>query len=387
MQPGVTVINIAGTNGKGSSVAMLEQMLSASGYKVGSYASPHLLHYNERICVDGMPVSDAVLCAAFDRIDRARGDISLTYFEFGTLAALDIFHRTDRELIIMEVGLGGRLDAVNILDADVALVTTIDMDHESWLGYDRDSIGSEKAGIFRPMRPAICSDLHPPESIFASAERTGAHLYLSGRDFSYELEQDSWHWMSGTSRLNALPKPGFNNDRQVQNAAGVLMVLQQLATAFPVAEAIIRRCLCDFRLAGRFQVIPAAIPCILDVAHNPQAATALADNLSRLPLTGRTHLISGMLKDKNHEAVLQALVGVADDWYLASLAGDRGARAGQLAEAVPECSDKAGAVRLYDGVAAAIEAARTAARAGDRIVITGSFITVGEAIRYLQLHE
>lgn len=393
LKPDFTVITIAGTNGKGSSVAMLERMLRASGYKVGSYTSPHLLNYNERICLNGVPVSDAVLCETFNLIDQARGAISLSYFEFGTLAALDIFHRADRDLVIMEVGLGGRLDAVNMLDADVALLTTIAMDHEQWLGYDRDSIGKEKAGIFRSMRPAICADLDPPESVLASAERTGAQLYLSGHDFSYEVEADCWHWACGESSLSALPKPGLNNDSQVQNAAGVLMVLHELAASFPVKERIIRRCLRDFRLAGRLQLIPAAIPYILDVAHNPQAAAALAANLGKLATTGKTHLVIAMLRDKNHAAVLQALAAVVDDWYLASLDGARGTTADELVQALSQvlsqvllgAGGQPGPARPYDTVAAAIEAARMAALPGDRIVITGSFITVGEAMRYLQL--
>ncbi len=387
LQPDFTVISVAGTNGKGSSVAMLARMLRTAGYKVGSYTSPHLLHYNERICVNGLAVSDALLCESFQRIDQARAEISLTYFEFGTLAALDIFHHAEIEIAILEVGLGGRLDAVNMLDADLSLLTSIDMDHEKWLGPDRESIGREKAGIFRPRRPAICSDPAAPASIRSSAEVIGARLYLAGRDFSYELEEGSWHWRCGEMDLSALAKPGPAHKRQVQNAAGVLMVLHELADSFPVTEEIIRAGLRDFRLAGRFQLVPAAIPYVMDVAHNPQAAAALAENLHRLPVSGKTHLVVGMLKDKNHAAVLRTLSGVADYWYLASLAGASAASASELLAVLSALGDNTHQAASYQDVVTALEAARAAASAGDRIVVTGSFVTVGAALRHLQLHE
>ena len=388
LKPDFKIISIAGTNGKGSSAAMLDMLFRGAGYRVACYTSPHLVHYNERICINGLAVSDAALCESFSRIDTARGDISLTYFEFGTLAALDVFHRSGVELAIMEVGLGGRLDAVNIVDADVSLVTAIDLDHEQWLGHDRESIGREKAGIFRPMRPAICSDAAPPASISDSAEIAGAQLYLSGRDFSYEFDDQSWSWFSDGVRLSGLPRPGMNDDNQVRNAAGVLKVLQLFAGQFPVEQTVIRACMRDFHLPGRFQLFPGEITYILDVAHNRQAATALAENLRKLRLTGKTHLVIGMLKDKNYDAVLTELCAIADYWYLAGLENARGTSADELTEVLVSRPDgKNYDLGRYNNVAAALEAARTAARTGDRIVVTGSFITVGDAIAQLQFYK
>ena len=387
LKPDFTVISIAGTNGKGSCATMLDMMLRRSEYKVATYTSPHLLNYNERVSINGAMVSDLLLCESFNRIDQARGDISLTYFEFGTLAALDIFHHAGIEIAIMEVGLGGRLDAVNILDADVSLVTTIDIDHEKWLGYDRESIGKEKAGIFRSMRPAVCADLNPPESVFVSADTIGARLYLSGRDFSFELEDETWHWRHGETQLRGLPKPSLNSNNQVQNAAGALMVLDAISERFPVNEETIHSSLRDFKLAGRFQIIPAENPYILDVAHNQQAASALAENLGKLPIIGKTHLVIGMLREKNHDAVLGALLDIVDNIYIVSLECERGASAEDLMVSISRLDTQDKLLKSYKDVPEAIEAARMAARPGDRIIITGSFVTVGEATRHLQIQH
>ncbi len=383
LQPDSKVISVSGTNGKGSSAAMLDAMLRKAGYRVGAYTSPHLSRYNERICVDGKQVTDAQLCASFDRIDRARGDISLTYFEFGTLAALDIFQHAQLDMVILEVGLGGRLDAVNILDADVALVVTIDLDHEQWLGYDRDSIGREKAGIFRSGRPAVCSDPAPPPSIAACAQETGARLYQAGRDFSSALQADSWTWRCADSVHTGLPKPGINNNRQIQNAAGVLMTLEVLAAEFPVSLETIKSCLRDFRLAGRFQTIPGKNPFILDVAHNPQAVSALVENVKKLPGFGETHVVIGMLRDKNHDAVFRQLTEIADHWYLVELPEERAAGLAELGRALEKYAD-AEKIEQFNTVVEALSAAETGAGAGDRIIVTGSFVTVGAALDYLR---
>ncbi|MGH8245669.1 MAG: bifunctional tetrahydrofolate synthase/dihydrofolate synthase, partial [Gammaproteobacteria bacterium] len=310
LPPGFTVLTIAGTNGKGSSAAMLDLALRGAGYRVGKYTSPHLMRYNERICVDGAEMTDDELCRVFDQVDGAREDVSLTYFEFGTLAALQVFREMHVDVAIMEVGLGGRLDAVNILDADVALVTTIDLDHERWLGSDRESIGREKAGIFRAGRPAVCADPHPPNSVIQAAQAVGATYYQAGRDFIYSVSGGRWDWrIAGGRALLAMPNPCTDHKRQVQNAAGVLMVLSVIADRFPVSAEVICASLGDFHLAGRFQIVPGQIPFVLDVAHNRQAAEVLAENLVRLPCTGRTHLVIGMLKDKNHRAFAEALSG------------------------------------------------------------------------------
>ena len=376
------VISISGTNGKGSSAAMLDTMLRRAGYRVGAYTSPHLTRYNERICINGIQVTDAQLCQSFSRIDRARADISLTYFEFGTLAALDIFQRAALDLVILEVGLGGRLDAVNILDADVALVVTIDLDHEKWLGYTREAIGREKAGIFRPERPAICSDPDAPESVAASAREQGAALYQAGRDFSGTTNSHTWTWKSPGSVYEGLPKPGLNNDRQVQNAAGVLMVLETLADEFPVSLETVTACLRDFRLAGRFQVVPGETPCILDVAHNRQAVSALVENVGKIPRVGDTHIVIGMLRDKNHDAVFEKLAEIADHWYVAALQEDRAAGVTQLTGALGRHGDL-GKVGQFKTVRDALAAAESRSRVGDRIIVTGSFVTVGAALDYL----
>ncbi len=382
LNPASKVISISGTNGKGSSAAMLDAMLRQSGYKVGAYTSPHLTRYNERICIDGKQVTDYRLCHSFNRIDQARGDISLTYFEFGTLAALDIFQSSEPDVIILEVGLGGRLDAVNILDADIALIVTIDLDHEKWLGYTRESIGREKAGIFRRQRPAVCSDTCAPESIAACARETGALLKQAGQEFTYTIDNDTWTWKCSDKVYAGLPKPSINNNRQVENAAGVLMVLETLADEFPVSQETIKVCLRDFRLAGRFQVIPGEIPCILDVAHNRQAVSALVENVKKIPCVGETHIVIGMLKDKNHTAVFEKLAEIADRWYVVELQADRAASLSELTGALEkyESSEK---IKQFQTVHEALEDAEACTCIGDRIIVTGSFVTVGCAIDHL----
>lgn len=378
------VISVAGTNGKGSTAVMLENILRAAGYRVGLYTSPHLIRYNERIRVNGLEADDAMLCAAFERIDRARGNISLTYFEFGTIAAMDIFRHSNIDIAIMEVGMGGRLDAVNMLDANVAVISTIDIDHEQWLGSDRESIGREKAGIFRPMRPAICADPEPPRTVLDTAALLGTNLLRSGVDFSYERANDSWSWRSGLVRYNRLPVPG-GQPWQVQNAAGVLMVLQAIADFFPVQQQSLFECLRNFRMPGRFQHVTATVPCILDVAHNRQSAAMLAANLTALPVSGRTHLVLGMLRDKNHAVFINALRACVDNWYLCTLDNPRGTTGQDIAGMVKSLDSQA-LVGCFDDVATALVTAQSAARPGDRIVVTGSFVTVGEAIDCLQVN-
>ena len=275
--PTFKIIIVAGTNGKGSSVAMLEAILLAAGYRVAAYTSPHLLCYNERVRLQEQAVNDALLCEAFARIDQVRGDISLTYFEFGTLAALDIFYRQGLDVAILEVGMGGRLDAVNIIDADVALITAIDVDHEKWLGNNRETIGFEKAGIMRSRRPVISSDLATPLSVVRHANDLGAPLYCLGKDFSVVPEASGWAFRDNENiSRNALPLPALRGEHQLHNAAGVLKVLQCLDTSLPVSAQALREGLLSVRLAGRFQVIPGEVMTILDVAHNPQSAAVLA---------------------------------------------------------------------------------------------------------------
>ena len=290
LHPDFTVISVAGTNGKGSSVSMLRSILMHAGYNTGSYTSPHLVRYNERICLNGVEVSDEMLCAAFARIDQYRGDISLTYFEFGTLAALEIFQRAGIDIAVLEVGLGGRLDAVNCLDADAALITTIELDHENWLGRDRETIAREKAGIMRSGSVAVCSDPNPPQSLFEHAAALGTKLCVPGRDYCHHITNTFWEWQSDTTILCDLPRPSLYNTRQMENAAGVLMVLHSLSDRFPIDPHAIRRGLQEFNLSGRFQMVPDRAQLILDVAHNRQAMELLVHNLKGLPVQGRTHV-------------------------------------------------------------------------------------------------
>lgn len=372
------VITVAGTNGKGSSVAMLESILRAAGYRVGCYTSPHLLQYNERIRIDGKPVDDAALCEAFERIDQARGDISLTYFEFGTLAAFDIFAQAGLDVAVMEVGMGGRLDAVNLLDADVALVTAIDVDHAAWLGEDRETIGYEKAGILRRGRPAVCSDPQPPHSLLQYAEELGVPLYRLGEEFHYRDEGDSWEWEGNTVIRNALPLPALRGQFQLQNGAGVLMALSLLGERLPVAPQHLRQGLLSVSLPGRFQVFPGNVITILDVAHNPQSAAALAANLAAMPVPGKTHAVVAMLADKDLGSVIRQMAGTVDQWYPAGLDVARGADGATLAAVLQQQGGAVGEV--YHDVAAALAAARREACTGDRIVVFGSFYTVSQAM-------
>ncbi|HEY0635152.1 MAG TPA: bifunctional tetrahydrofolate synthase/dihydrofolate synthase [Gammaproteobacteria bacterium] len=376
--PHHAVITVGGTNGKGSSVALLDAILRAAGYRVGTYTSPHLLRYNERIRINGEMIDDESLCAAFERVDEARGEVSLTYFEFGTLAAFDLFARAHLDCAILEVGMGGRLDAVNQLDADVALVATIDVDHTEWLGPDRETIAREKAGIFRANRPAVCSDPNPPASLLDEATRIGAQLHRLGHEYDYRRHDQQWEWWSGQQRRTALPLPALRGASQLENAAGVLMALSLISERLPVNQQQVRQGLLDVMLPGRFQVIPGTVTEIWDVAHNPESARELAQTLRQLPCQGRTRAVVGMLADKDIEAVLRHLVPVIDDWYPASLSGPRGAPAARLIEAL--ALQGRTAVHGFESVTAAHAAALGDAHADDRIVTFGSFLTVAEVM-------
>ena len=386
LQPDYAVISVAGTNGKGSSVNMLRSILTHAGYTTGSYTSPHLIRYNERISVNGIEVTDAALCKAFDRVDRARGDISLTYFEFGTLAALDIFQRAGIDIAILEVGLGGRLDAVNCLDADVALIASIDLDHEHWLGPDRETIAREKAGIMRSQSIAVCSDSAPPRSLIDHANTLGTKLYLLKQDYDYQVCGNSWTWQWDEVTYPGLPHPSIYNSRQIQNAAGVLMALTVLSDRFPVNVHAIRQGLLEFNLNGRFQIVPDKAQLVLDVAHNRQAAELLVQNLRQLPVSGNTHILIGMLSDKNHRAIFNEISALADFWHLVTLDGPRGTKSETLNKVLAAMGITEN-VSCYDTVADALDNIRAVVKPQDRIVITGSFLTVGAAINHLNLQN
>jgi dihydrofolate synthase/folylpolyglutamate synthase len=376
--PACPVVTVAGTNGKGSSVALLEAILSAAGHRVAAYTSPHLLRYNERVRIGGAEAGDDALCAAFERVERARAGRTLTYFEFGTLAALDLFARAQPDVLVLEVGLGGRLDAVNLVDADVALVTSIGLDHVEWLGTDRDAIAREKAGVMRPGRPAVCADPGPPPGLLAAAAAIGATLYRAGDDFGWRAEADGerWSWRGPRGAYPALPRPALAGRFQFANAAGVLMAIELLRDRLAVSGTAVARGLASVAVAGRFQCLPGAVARIFDVAHNADGARALAETLAAAPAPGRTRAVFAVLADKDVEGMAAAMARVVDDWHVAPLAVARGASAERVLAAL------AGPARaqVHGDVAAAYRAALAASSPGDRVVVFGSFHTVGAAL-------
>lgn len=390
------VIIVGGTNGKGSTCAYLENIIDRAGYKVGCYTSPHLLSYNERVRVNGRPVADEALCAAFGRVEAARqeaGDVPLTYFEFGTLAAWEVFAAAGVEAAILEVGLGGRLDAVNAYEPDVSIVTTIALDHTEWLGPDRASIGFEKAGIYRAGKPALCADPQPPQSLLDHAAAIGADLRLIGRDFGFERPRGEgnenrlqWRWWcrSGEKLIKrSLAYPGLRGPAQLYNAAVALAALEVLAGKLPVTMQAIRPGLIETELVGRFQVLPGKPAIVLDVGHNPQAITVLADNLADMGFFERTHAVVGMLNDKDIEGALMPLKGKVDYWYTATLTGVRGTNSETLA-AIIERAQLGGEVICHASPAAAIQVAKGRAAESDRILVFGSFHTVAGALQALR---
>lgn len=371
------VITVAGTNGKGSCVALLESILAAAGYRVGAFTSPHLHRYNERIRVGGVEVSDASLVAAFERIDAAREGDTLTFFEFNALAAFVIFDTAAVDCAVLEVGLGGRLDAVNVIEADVALITSIGLDHCEWLGNTVEAIGREKAGIFRSKRPAVFGSGAMPASIQAAADELGVPLKRLGRDFSFAVTPSGWDWLQGTTRLEGLPRPALPGAIQFANAAAVISVLQLLAARLPVSRDALDAGLRSVRLAGRFEVRPGPSTWIFDVAHNPDAAGVLAESLASLPVQGRTIAVCGILGDKDVAAIGAQLKDCIDIWILAGLPGPRAASVDSLRQRF----EQAGIVvhESTRDVVSACGIARSMAQPGDRVVVFGSFLTVGPA--------
>jgi dihydrofolate synthase/folylpolyglutamate synthase len=381
LAPTFPLILVGGTNGKGSTCAYLEAILGAAGYKTGLYTSPHLLHYNERVRIAGRDASDAELVAAFERIDAARGDTSLTYFEFGTLGAMLQFVDAGVDVAILEVGLGGRLDAVNVFDADVAIVTSVDLDHMDYLGDTRELIGFEKAGIYRAARPAICSDMAPPASLLAHARRIGADLRCIARDFTAQREDDHWIFRSADTCWPALPLPTMVGAYQLRNAAGALAALDCLQHRLPVSEAAIHAGLAAARAPGRFQRIACAPDVILDVAHNPEAARALAASLREQPVAGRTLAVVGMLADKDAAGVFSALSGEIAAWWVCTPDSPRAREAAALAAEL-RTHVQGAPISVQPDVIAALAAARSTAHEGDRILVFGSFYTVAAVLNH-----
>ena len=380
IDPGFAIITVGGTNGKGSCCAMLEAMLLHAGYRVGCYTSPHLLRYNERVRIGGADADDRALCGAFERIETARGETLLTYFEFGTLAAMLAFGAAKVDVAILEVGLGGRLDAVNAFDADCALVASIDLDHQDYLGDTREAIGFEKAGIFRRGRPAICADARPPATLVDYAREIGAELLVIDRDFGYVADSTQWrYWGPGGTR-HGLPHPALRGAYQLGNAAACLTALDQLRGRLPVTAQDMRSGLLQAEAAGRFQVIPGRPQVILDVAHNPHAARALATNLESMPRAGKTIAVFAMFKDKDIAGVAAAVKPYITHWLIADAQGARGAGAAQLAAELTRAGVTA-PVTQFSAVAAAWQAACELAADNDKIIVFGSFLTVAAVMR------
>jgi len=371
-RPAPFVFTVAGTNGKGTTCRTLEAILLAAGYKTGVYSSPHLVRYTERVRVQGAELPEAAHTASFAAIEAARREISLTYFEYGTLSALWLFRQAQLDVVILEVGLGGRLDATNLVDADVSVVTSIALDHTDWLGPDRESIGREKAGIFRPGKPAIVGEPDMPHAIAAVAGEKGATLMRRGVDWHYEVSADGWHFTDAQGELDALPLPQVPQP----NAATALAALR--ASQLDVSEQAIREGIASAILPGRFQTIGESPRVILDVAHNPNAAAYLAGRLKMLPKTGRVLAVVGMLHDKDIAGTLACLAEVVDGWYCAPLEGPRGATAEQLQHYL---ADSKG----YSSVGKAWQAALANARPEDTVLVCGSFHTVAHVMEELEV--
>jgi dihydrofolate synthase/folylpolyglutamate synthase len=444
-QPYFPILTVGGTNGKGSVCAMLESILHAAGYRVGCYTSPHLLNYNERVRVSKHSANDAELCAAFKKIEKVRGDIPLTYFEFGTLAAMQMFIEQKVDVAILEVGLGGRLDAVNVFDADCAVVTSIDIDHTDYLGDTREKIAFEKAGIFRAGKVAVFGDMDVPQAIRLQAEKLGAELWCIGNEFGFRLPSPAhveekvsdvsagkvhvisiikpltlalaqgergqkhdengqrhdekghkhsdheyvhsekapmpsqWNYFSKLGNRNALPFPALRGYYQLNNASAALAALDVLKRKMPVSMEAVRRGLVEVTLSARFQIIPGKPALILDVAHNPHAARALAKALAALPPSPKTYAVCAMLKDKDMAGVVDALKGQVDEWLIAGIDAPRGASADELGQVAD--SANAGKVLRFPTVTGALHEAYNQAGENDRIVAFGSFYTVAEVMR------
>jgi dihydrofolate synthase/folylpolyglutamate synthase len=375
------VITVGGTNGKGSTAAFLEAMLAAAGQRVGCYTSPHLLRYNERIRLAGTDATDAMLIESFERIELARGDITLTYFEFGTLAALDLFARADLDVAVLEVGLGGRLDAVNIIDAHAVIITTVDLDHVEWLGPDRDSIGREKAGIARRDRPAIVGETEPPQGLLEALAKQGAHVERAGHDFYVEREGNRWRWHHRDGTVLNLPAPELAAPVQYANAAAAIAALHAVQAVNPVELERAAALGMHFpRAPARLQSLGGDPALIVDVGHNPQAARALADWLDA-QRGGRVHAVYGALADKDVGGVMTALGSRIAHWHLASLEEDtpRGLSASVLAGVLRQVLPRAN-FSTHDNVHQALAAARAAARRGERILAFGSFFVASAVL-------
>jgi dihydrofolate synthase / folylpolyglutamate synthase len=406
-KPSYAVVTVAGTNGKGSTVSYLDAIFRAAGYRTGSLTSPHLLHYNERVRLDGAQASDAALIAVFERIERARGGTTLTFFEYNTLAALLLFAQSRVDVALLEVGLGGRLDATNIVDADVGVLCSVGLDHRDWLGDTVEAIGTEKAGIFRPRRPAVLGTADMPATVFAAIERFGARPVVAQRDFDWTVGTDHWSYRGLRAPLERLSPPALAGAIQFRNAATALAAYESLPGSRPLTSERVSAALRGVRLPGRFEILrlpgaqrdgervslssaqpagrsgarpDAGVEWILDVSHNEPAAKVLAGNLSARAASGRTLAVCSILRDKDVEAVGRALAPVIDEWIVCGVPGPRGSTAAELAQRL---ATSVKAPTLAGSVQEGCELARSRAELGDRVVVFGSFAAVGSALEWL----
>ena len=383
------VFTVGGTNGKGSTCALLESVLLAASYKVGCHTSPHLLSFNERARVNGENVSDALLLEHFKAVELARASLpnppTLTYFEFTTLAIMHLFATADLDAVILEVGLGGRLDAVNMIDTDCAIVTSIDLDHMEYLGDTREKIAFEKAGIFRSDKPAICADPVPPQSLIDHAASIGADLWLMGKDYNFQGDKQQWGWAGRGKRFSGLGYPALRGANQLLNASAVIAALIAVRERLPVGAQEIRNGMAWVELPGRFQVLPGQPTIILDVAHNPHASAALAQNLENMAYHPYTIAVFGAMADKDIDGVLKPMMDKIDFWYFCDLPTPRAASAESLAIRLRSLGFKEGAdsgIEVFSSPALAYESALKKAGEGDRISVFGSFYTVAGVIAY-----
>ena len=370
------VIIVGGTNGKGSTCAMMQAIWQKAGYRVGLYSSPHIHHFEERIRIDGQMVPAERIVRYFRQVEAARGDIQLTFFEFTTLAILQILADAGLDVVILEVGLGGRLDAVNLVDAQVAVVTNVDIDHVDYLGHTRELIGYEKAGIFRSGQIAVYGDVDPPQTLLAYAQEVGAHLYLPGRDYCFSCEGSRWHYVGLRREFHDLALPGLYGQNQVKNAANVLMVLEAMQDSLPFEEKAVRAGLASVCLPGRFQVLQTAPLLVADVAHNPHAAAVLAENLRGLGKFRLTHAVFGAMADKDIDGVIAPFKDSVDFWYLTGLPLARGATTTLLKEKLLAAGIASDRIKLFHAALEALAAARLQAAKDDKIIAFGSFWVV-----------
>lgn len=376
------VITVAGTNGKGSTCAMLEAILLEAGYRTGVYTSPHLVHFEERCRLSGQSASAEALAQAFAAVDAARGEVSLTYFEFSTLAILWLMSQAQLDAVILEVGLGGRLDAVNIVDADCAVITSIDLDHMAILGHDRETIGREKAGIMRAGRPVVVSDPLPPQSVVDHAQALGADLWRFGRDFNFSGDKQQWSWAGRGRRYSGMAYPALRGANQLVNASGVLAALDALRPRIPVTAQAVRNGLAMVELPGRFQIVPGQPVLVLDVAHNPHSVAALAENMDAMGFYPTTHAVLGAMADKDLQPMLQRMGPLVDRWYFTDLPLPRAAAAVDLQQAWQAQNGRKDVdSSVHPDPLTALQAAVAAADPADRIVVFGSFYTVGGVLK------